>query len=126
MKYYFDESGRSLISDVLVNSYMDTTISTSWLQSIVFQCREVRKRKGYDCTMCLFCVCIVFDRAVGGYVAKMCWLFHLGRIFSFMSIVDHVKLETNVYTDEKRQFVNFGKIGHTSLQSKIGLSCLFF
>ena len=43
-----------------------------------------------------------------------------------MSIVDHVKLETNVYTDEKSQFVNFGKIGYTSLQSKNGLSCLFF
>ena len=60
-KYYFDVSGRNDIPDVLANLYLDTTYFERWPQSISFDCRKVRKRKGHDHSDCLFCVRIPFN-----------------------------------------------------------------
>ena len=43
-KYYFGVSGRSDVSDVLANSYLDTTYFERWPQYISFDYREVLKR----------------------------------------------------------------------------------
>ena len=90
LKYYFDISGRSLLPDVLAHSYLDTTISGRWPQSISFECREIRKRKGCSYSGCPFCVHITFDRSVCGYVVKRCQLFHIGHVVNFSSTVGHV------------------------------------
>ena len=47
-KYYFCLSGRSDIPDVLANSYLDNIEFDRWPQSISFECREIRKRKGFS------------------------------------------------------------------------------
>ena len=46
-KYYFDLSGRSDLSDVLANSYLNTTEFDRWPQSITFECKEICKKKSY-------------------------------------------------------------------------------
>ena len=75
-KYYFGESGRSSIPDILLNSYLDNNSCDHWPQSISIECREIQKRKGCDRTACSFCVRIVFDRAVSGNLFKVCQLSH--------------------------------------------------
>ena len=117
VKYYIDKSGRDSLPDILANSYLDSAISTC--------CRAVRNWKGCDRMMCLFCVCGVFDREVGGYVVNVCQLFYLGHIVNFSSIVGHVKFENNVSIEEKSWLVDFNKMRCTSLQSKNGINRLF-
>ena len=124
-KYYFGEFGRSLLPDVLANSYLDTTICDRWLHSVSIECREVRKMKRCIRTTCPFCVRIVFDRAVGSYIVKVCMLSHLGHVVNLSSIIGHVKFESDLSVEERSQLVNFGKIGFTGLQSKTSLCRLF-
>lgn len=55
--------------------------------------------------MCPFCVRVVYDRAVGGYVFKVYRLSHLGHAVNFSSIVGHIKFEADFIvskTEEKR------------------------
>ena len=94
-KYYFDESSRSSLPGVLFNLYLDTTICDRWSQSISIEHREIWNRKGCDRTTCPFCVCVAFDRAVGGYVITVCSLSHLGHVVNFSSIIYHVKFEAD-------------------------------
>ena len=118
VKYYIDKSGRDSLPDILANSYLDSAISTC--------CRAVRNWKGCDRMMCLFCVCGVFDREVGGYVVNVCQLFYLGHIVNFSSIVGHIKFEDDLSNEEGNQLINFRKKVYTSFQSNNGISCLFF
>ena len=105
MKHYFGESSRDSLPDILATSYEGSTISTRWTQCFSFACKEVRKRKGCDHIMCPFCVRVVYDRAVGGYVFKVYRLSHLGHAVNFSSIVGHIKFEADFMvskTEEKR------------------------
>ena len=45
LKYYFDVSGRSSIFDVLVDSYLDTTISDRWPSQFQLSAERSGKRK---------------------------------------------------------------------------------
>ena len=125
LKYYFGISGRSSLPDVLADSYLDTTISDRWPQSISFECREIRKRKCYYHYECLFCVRIVFDRSVCGHVVKLCQLYRVGHVVNLSSIVGHVKFEADLSVEERSQLANFGQNGYTGLQSNTALSRLF-
>ena len=90
---------RGLLSDVLANSYLDSAIYSRWSESFSFEYREVRKRKGCNRGMCPFCVRVVFDRVVGGYVFKVYRLPHLDHVVNFSSIVDHVKFEADLSSE---------------------------
>ena len=114
-KYYFGVTGRSDVPDVLANSYLDTTYFERWPQSIPFDCREIRKRKGYEHSGCPFCVRIAFDRSVGFYVVKVCRCLHTGHVVNLSSIPGHIRLESDLFIEEKSQLVNFGKIRYTGL-----------
>ena len=76
--HYFGDTGRVSLPDLLANSYLYTAIYHRWSQSIVFECRRVRKRKGRDRIMCPFCVRISFNRSVGSYIVNVYRLTHLG------------------------------------------------
>ena len=125
-KYYFGGSGLSDISDVLANSYLNTTYFERWLQSISFDCREVRKRKGCIHSGCSFCGRIVFDRSVGSYIVKLCRWLHTGHVINLSSIPGHIRFESDLFIEERSQLANFGKIGYTGLQSKSAFCRLFF
>ena len=90
-KYYFGVSGRSDIPDVLANSCLDTSYFESWPQSISFDCREVRERKGCDHSDCPFCVRVTFDRSVCSYVVKLCQCTHTDHVVNLSSIPGHVR-----------------------------------
>ena len=114
-KYHFGLSGRSDLPDVLANSYMDKSDFDRCPQSILFECREIRKRKGFNHSDYPFCVCVAFDRSVGGYIFKRCRSSHIRHAVNLSSIVGHVKFEADLSVEERRQLANFGKIGYTSL-----------
>ena len=124
-KYYFGESGRSSLPDDILNLYLDTTISDRWIQSISIEYREIRKRKECDRVAYPFCVRVVFDKTVGGYVIIVCRLSHLGHVVNLSSIIGHVKFEADLSIEERSQLANFGKIDYTGLQSKTALCRLF-
>ena len=84
---------------MLANSYLNTTCFERWLQSISFDCREVRKRKGCVHSGCSFCVCIVFDRSVGSYIVKLCRCLHTGHVVNLSSIPGHIRFESNLSID---------------------------
>ena len=92
---------------------------------MVFEWREVRKRKGCDRTTCPFCLLIAFDRSVGSYVGKVCQLTHLGRVVNLFSTFGHVKCESDLSIEERTQLVDFRNIAYTDLQSKNGFYRLF-
>ena len=92
---------------------------------MVFECREVRKRKGCDRTTCSFCVRIVFYILVGSYIVKVCRLTDVDHVVNLSSIIGHVKFEAGLSIEEKNQLVAFGKMGYTGVQSKNG-SCRLF
>ena len=110
-KYYFGVTGRSDFPDVLANSYLDTTYFECWPQSISFDCREVRKRKGCEHSGCPFCVRIAFNRSVGSYVVKLCRCLHTGHVVNLSSIPGHIRFASDLSIEERSQSVNFGKIG---------------
>ena len=90
-KYYFGVSGRSDIPDVLANSCLDTSYFERWSQSISFDCREVRERKGCDHSDCPFCVRVTVDRSVCSYVVKLCQCTHTDHVVNLSSIPGHVR-----------------------------------
>ena len=114
-KYYFGLSGRSDLPDVLAHSYLDKNEFDRWPQSMSFECREIRKRKGVDYSYCPFCVRVTFDRSVDVYVVKRCRSLHIGHVKNFSSIVGHVRFEADFSVQERSQLAIFGKIGYTSL-----------
>ena len=120
-KYYFGVSSRSDVPDVIANSYLDTTYFERWSQSISFDYREVRKRKGCDHSGCPFCVRIAFDRSVGSYVVKLCRCLYIGPVVNLSFIPGHIRFESDLSIEERSQLPNFGKIGYTGLQSKTTL-----
>ena len=113
--HYFGVSGRSDVLDVLASSCLDTVYFQRWPQSISLECREIRKRKGYEHAGCPFSVRIAFDRSVGSYVVKLCRCLHTGHVVNLYSIPGHVKFESDLSADERGQLANFGKIGYTGL-----------
>ena len=121
LKYYFGISGRSSLPDVLTDSYLDTTISGRWSQSISFGCREIRNRKGCSHSEYPFCVCIALDKSACCYVDKLYRLYFVGDIVNLSSIDSHVKFVADLYVEERSRLTNFGQIGYTSLQSNIVL-----
>ena len=123
--HYFGASGRSDLPDVLLGVHLDPAYFQKWPQSITFECREVRKRKGSELSGCPFSVRVAFDRLVGSYVVKQCRCVHTGHVVNLSSIAGHVKFESDLSVDEREQLANFGKIGYTGLQSKGALSRLF-
>ena len=125
-KYYFGVSGRSDLSDILPNLYLDTTDSDRWPQSISFEYREIRKRIGYSHSDCPFRVRVAFNISVGGYVVRKCVYSYIGHIVKLSSIAGHVRFEADLSTEERNQLANFGKIGYTGLQFKVELYRLFF
>ena len=92
-KCYFGVSGRSDFPGVLANSYLNNTDFDRWLQSILFDCREIRRRKGYSHSDCPSCVRVVFDRSVGGCVVKRRRCSYNGHVVNLYSIVVHVRFE---------------------------------
>ena len=44
--HYVGASGRGDLLDVLLGVYLDPVYFPKWPQSITFECREIRKRKG--------------------------------------------------------------------------------
>ena len=82
---------------------------------MVFEYREIRKRKGCDRTTCSFCVRIVFYILVGSCIVKVCQLTDVGHVVNLSSIIGHVKFEANLSIEEKIQLVTFGKMGYTGL-----------
>ena len=48
----------------------------------------------------------------------------MSRFVGFLIWISHVKFEIDLSTEERSQFVNFGQMDYTSLQSKNGLSRL--
>ena len=124
-KYYFSLSDCSDLPDVLANSYLGLNEFYRWPQSILFECKEIQKRKGFNDSDCLFFVRVVFDRSVGVYVVKICWSSHMDHVVNLSSIVGHVRFEANLFVDERSQLANFDKIGYTGLQSKTALCRLF-
>ena len=123
--HYFGVSGRSHVPDVLASSFLDTTYFQRWPQSISFECREIRKRKGCEQSSCPFSVRIAFDRSVSSYVVKLCRCLYTGHVVNLSTIAGHVKFESDLSVDEREHLANFGKIGYTGLQSKGALSRLF-
>ena len=123
--HYFGASGHSDVPDVLASLYLDTTYFQRWPQSISFECREIRKRKGCELSGCPFSVRIRFDRSVGSYVVKLCRCLRTGHVVNLSSIPGHVKFESDLFVDEREQLAKFGKIGYTGLQSKSALCRLF-
>ena len=100
-KHYFDVSGRSDVPDVLASSYLDTAYFQRWPQSISFECREIRKRKGCEQSSCPFSVRIAFDRSVSSYVVKLCRCLHTGHVVNLSTIAGHVKFESDLSVDER-------------------------
>ena len=82
---------------------------------MVFECIEVRKRKGCDRTTSSFCVRIAFDRSVGSYIVKVHRFTHLGHVVNLPFIIGHVKFEADLSIEEKSQLVTFGKICYTTI-----------
>ena len=116
--HYFGVSGRSDVPDVLASLYLDTIYFERCPQSISFDCREIRKRKGCDHSGCPFSVRIAFNRSVGFYVVKLCRCLHTGHVVNLSSIPGYVRFELDLSADKRGQLANFGKIGYTGLQSK--------
>ena len=65
--------------------------------------------------MCPFYVRIVFDRVVSSCSVKIYWLFQLGHMVNFSSIVGHIKFEAHFSVGERSKLLNFGKMGYTAL-----------
>ena len=63
--------------------------------------------------VCPFCVRISFDRVVSSYVIENCVLAHEDHIVIEVSIVGHVKFESDLSEEEQMQLAKFGKIGLT-------------
>ena len=97
--HYFGVSGRSHVPGVLASSFLDTTYFQRWPQSLSFECREIRKRKGCEHSGCPFSVRIAFDRSVGCYVVKLCRCLHTGHVVNLSSIPGHVKFESDLSAD---------------------------
>ena len=116
---FFGVSDRSDVPDVLASSYLDTTYFQRWPQSISFECREIRKKKGCDHSGCPFSVRIAFDRSVSSYVIKLCRCLHTSHVVNFSTIAGHVKFESDLSVDERDHLENFGKIGYTGLYPKV-------
>ena len=110
VKHHFGESGRVILPDPLSVSDLDTSLYHRWHQLLSFEYREVKKRKNCSHMVCPFCVRISFDRAVGSYVIKNCVLAHEDHIVIKVSIVVHVKFESNLSEEEQMQLVKFGKM----------------
>ena len=94
LKYYFGICGRSSLSDVLADSYLDITISDRWYQSISIECREVRKRKGCNHSKCLFFSFV--SHLIGQLVvilSNYASCIMLVYVVNLSSIFDHVKFE---------------------------------
>ena len=123
--HHFGVSSRSDGPDVLASSYLDTTYFQRWPQSIIFDCKEIRKRKGCEYSGCPFSVRIAFNRSVGFYVVKLCRFLHTCHVVNLSSIPGHARCEKDSSADERGQLENFGKIGYTGLQSKSALCRLF-
>ena len=100
-KYYFGVSGRSDFPGVVANSCLDTIYVEHWPQSISFDCREVRKRKGCEHSGCPFCVGVAFDRSVGSYVVKLCRCLHTGHVVNLSSIPGHIRFGSDLSIEEK-------------------------
>ena len=114
-KYYFGVTGRSDVPNVIANSYLNTTYFERWPQSISFDCREVRKRKGCEHSGCPFCVRIAFDRSVDFYIVKLCQCLHTSHIVNVSSIPGHIMFESDLSIEERCQLAIFCKIGYTGL-----------
>ena len=100
-KYYFGVTGRSDVLNVLASLYLDITYFERWPHSISFDCREIRKRKGYEHSGCPFCVRITFDRSVGSYVVKLCRCLHTGHVVNLSSIPGHIRFESDLSAEER-------------------------
>ena len=62
-----------------------------------------------------FCVRIAFDRAVGGYIAKVYRLSHLSHVVNVSFIIGRVKFEADLSIEGRSQLINFGKISYSDL-----------
>ena len=72
-KYYYGKSGRGKFPDIFDTMDLNTEHYSSWPQSLVFECRDIRKRKNNEFISCPFCIRISFDRDIGRYVIKKCF-----------------------------------------------------
>ena len=108
-KYYFDLSGRSDLSDVLANSYLNTTEFDRWPQSITFECKEICKKKSYSYLDYSFCAHVAFDRSIRGYVVKRCRDLNIGHFVNLSFIIGHVRSEGDLSVEERSQLANFRK-----------------
>ena len=108
IRRYVGHTGRVSLPDLLANSHLNTAICHRWSQPVIFECREVQKRKDCDHTTCPFCVRVVF-------IVKVCRLTRLGHVVTLSSILGHVKFEDDLSIEEKRQFVTVGKMSYTGL-----------
>ena len=93
------------IPDVLLGVYLDPAYFPKWPQSITFECREIRKRKGCEHSGCPFSVRVAFDRSVGSYVVKQCRCVHTGHVVSLSTIAGHVKFESDLSVNERERAV---------------------
>ena len=103
--HYFGASGRSDLPDLLLGVHLDPAYFQKWPQSITFECREVRKRKGSELSGCPFSVRVAFDRSVGSYVVKLCKCLHIGHVVNLSSIAGHVKFESDLSVNERERAV---------------------
>lgn len=100
VKHRFGESGRGVLPNLLSTSDLDTSFCHRWYQSLPFECKEIRKRKNCSHVVHPFCVCISFDRVVGSSTIKKYILAHEGHIVNKVSIVGHVKFESDLSDEE--------------------------
>ena len=125
-KHYFGVSGRSDVPDVLASLYLDTTYFERCPQSISFDYKEIRKRKGCEHSGCPFSVRIAFDRSVGSYVVKLCRCLHTGHVVNLSSIPGHIRFESDLSAEERSQLANFGNCIYRSAIQECALSFIFW
>ena len=113
-KYYYGKSGRGKIPDIFNTIDLNIKHCSSWPQSLIFEFREIRKRKKNEFTSCLFCIRISFDRDIYHYVIKRSVLTHEGNIVNQASISGHASYESDLSDDEKNQLAKFRKMGTTT------------
>ena len=79
-KYYYDKSGRGKFPEIFKTMDLNTSLSSSWHQTLSFKCREVIKRNNREHMSCPFFVRIPFERNIGRYVIKNVFLFVMAML----------------------------------------------
>ena len=100
---------------------LNTEHCSSRPQSLTFECREIKKRKNDEFTLCPFCIRLSFDRDNGHCIIKRSILTHEGHVVNQASFSGHVYYKTDLSGD----LAKFGRVDSTTQNAKNCLIRLF-